>query len=384
MMGRGKHYQHVLLASRECTRCGACLAVCPLLADHGLHPGEVALAIAEDRVAHETIMAVQRCDLCGLCGVYCKSGIVPSEVMLGARTALHERERLPVADYEVALIDRDWNIFSLYRDTYGIDYADLKRDEYETLFLPGCSLAAFAPELTRAAHGWLLSQGIRAGFSELCCGEPLRNMGLQDRAERYADYLSKMLHKAGADSIVAACPGSVTYLTQSLSGTRVVSLYRLMREAGVRIAVKDRLTVHDSCPDRRPYGPRIGKDIREMLAGNDFVEMEHHGKESICCGSGGLVSLVDQHLFLGRARRRVAEAEAVEAARVVTACMTCVYTLSQVSAPRRVSHFLELLFGIPVNQDEILDNLYAMWNGEQGDANQDRLLGARCFTSWRG
>ncbi len=81
--------------------------------------------------------------------------------MLAARTVLHHQGKLPVQDYEVALVDRDWNIFSLYRATYAIDYTDLKREQYKTLFLPGCSLGSFAPELTRATYTWLLSQGIR-------------------------------------------------------------------------------------------------------------------------------------------------------------------------------------------------------------------------------
>jgi hypothetical protein len=61
--------------------------------------------------------------------------------------------------------------------------------------------------------------------------------------------------------------------------------------------------------------------------------------------------------------------------------MTCVYTLSQVSEPYRVAHFLELAFGIAVDQGHILENLYAMWDGEPGEVNQERLLHARCFTS---
>jgi hypothetical protein len=52
--------------------------------------------------------------------------------------------------------------------------------------------------------------------------------------------------------------------------------------------------------------------------------------------------------------------------------------------PGRATHFLELVFGIPVNQGKILDNLYAMRDGEQGSANQARLLQACCFTSWNG
>jgi Fe-S oxidoreductase len=307
-------------------------------------------------------------------------------MMLAARTVLHHQGKLPVQDYEVALVDRDWNIFSLYRATYAIDYTDLKREQYTTLFMPGCSLGSFAPELTRAAYTWLLSQGTQAtqatdlGFSELCCGEPLHNMGLKKRADQYSHYLGEMLRNAGADTIITACPGSFGYLTKSLPEIKVVSLYRLMNEAGIRVATGERLTVHDSCADRRPYGPEAGKDVRQMLGDNELLEMKHHGKKSICCGSGGVVSLVDAELFLKRARRRLAEFKETGAHRMITTCMTCVYTLSQVSRSHQVAHFLELAFGITVNQEQILENLYAMWDGEPGEANQARLLQACCFT----
>ena len=380
-MKRKDPHEQLRLISQNCTRCGVCVDSCELLGNLGLRPGEIARAITDDEVHNDTIGAVQRCDLCGLCGQDCTSGIEPGEMMLAARTVLQHQGKLPVQDYEVALVDRDWNIFSLYRETYAIDYTDLKRERYKTLFLPGCSLGSFAPELTRATYTWLLSQGIDAGFSELCCGEPLGNIGLKQRADRYSHYLGEMLRKAGADTIITACPGSFGYLTKSLPGIKVLSLYRLMNEAGIRVTTGERLAVHDSCADRRSYGPKAGEDVRCMLAGNELLEMKHHGKRSICCGSGGVVSLVDRDLFLKRARRRFGEFEETGAQRLVTASMTCVYTLSQVSEPYRVAHFLELAFGLAVDQGHILENLYAMWDGEPGEVNQERLLHARCFTS---
>ena len=374
------HHKKLHLASQDCSRCGTCVDSCELLGGLGLRPGEIARTIIGDEVHNDTIAAVQRCDLCGLCGQNCKAGLDLSETMLAARTVLHHQGKLPVECYEVALVDRDWNIFSLYRATYAIDYTDLKREQYKALFLPGCSLGSFAPELTRATYQWLVSQGIDAGFSELCCGEPLGNMGLKQRADQYSHYLGEMLRKAGADTIITACPGSFGYLTKSLPEVKVVSLYRLMKEAGIRVTTGERLTVHDSCADRRSYGPKAGQDLRQMLEGNELTEMKHYGKKSICCGSGGVVSLVDPELFLKRARRRLGEFEETGAHRLITACMTCVYTLSQVSEPYQVAHFLELAFGITVNQVQILENLYAMWEGEPGEANQARFLQACCFT----
>ena len=84
------------LASEDCSRCGTCVDSCELLGGLGLRPGEIARTIIDDEVHNDTIAAVQRCDLCGLCGQDCKAGLDLSETMLAARTVLHHQGKLPV------------------------------------------------------------------------------------------------------------------------------------------------------------------------------------------------------------------------------------------------------------------------------------------------
>ncbi|MGD9817294.1 MAG: (Fe-S)-binding protein [Desulfomonilaceae bacterium] len=74
--------------------------------------------------------------------------------------------------------------------------------------------------------------------------------------------------------------------------TSVLELFaKLIRENRIRLdkSVWDghRFTYHDSCNIARSGG--IWEEPRTIIraAANDFVEMEHHGPESFCCGGGG-------------------------------------------------------------------------------------------------
>ncbi len=104
---------------------------------------------------------VQRCALCGHCGQDCLVNLNPPDMIKAARQILIQKGRINPNDYDVMLVDREWNFFSIYRDTYDIRFDDLFTPQAEALFFPGCTLACYSPELTRAAFGWL--KGTRAG-----------------------------------------------------------------------------------------------------------------------------------------------------------------------------------------------------------------------------
>ena len=89
-MKKKDHHEKLLVASVDCSRCGTCVDSCELLGGLGLRPGEIARTIVNGEAHDDTIAAVQRCDLCGLCGQHCESGLEPSEMMLAARTVLHQ------------------------------------------------------------------------------------------------------------------------------------------------------------------------------------------------------------------------------------------------------------------------------------------------------
>ena len=364
--------------SEQCSQCGSCVSACDLLRDSGLNPGGIAKQLLKGNESSKLRDLIQRCDLCGFCTRDCPSALNAGSLFESARSFLVDQGKLPLDGFEPMFVDRDWNGFSLYRDNYKINYDELKRDRYDTLFFPGCSLATYTPELTRAAYGWLQSQGMVLGFTDLCCGKPLASIGLESRNDQLQRYLLSKLRAAGASRIVTVCANCHSNLAGNLEGIEIISLYRLLQEAGVRVSGTQSLTIHDSCADRE--SGEFGADLRVLFGDHPVLEMEHSGRDTICCGAGGIVPLVDPDLCLSRTRTRVDEFDRSGASCMVTSCMACSRRLSPLAQNGQVRHCLELVFNIQVDHAQIARNQKTMWQGKRGELNLGRLEKAKIFT----
>ncbi len=358
----------------ECIDCGVCQANCDFQAGFTLTVREMLAQVLRGEASQEARRYVTRCALCGLCSHDCPVGLNVPQAVMAARQILIASGAIDVHDFQAMLVDQDFNLFTLYRDTYDIHYDDLERKQCESVFFPGCTLASYAPELTRAAYRWLETNDGPIGLTEECCGVPLAQIGLTGRAANYTQRLQGEFARLGARRLITACPECHYYLKDTMPNLEIVSLYELMLQKQAPIPAGPALTVHDSCPDR---SGAIGGTLRRLLSASPLVEMAHHGANTICCGSGGIVSMVDPDICAERARTRLAELSQSGASACVTACMACAYRLARASDQAPVLHFLELALGVQVDYAEIRARGQAMWQGEWGDYNRARLAQAR-------
>lgn len=139
------------------------------------------------------------------------------------------------------------------------------------------------------------------------------------------------------------------------------------------LAKSVRVAVFDSCHDR---AGRFGGPLRELLGETALVELPHRGKDAICCGAAGSVSLVDSDICARRAHRVLDKETAAAGAQLLVAnCPTCSYTWA---AQRRsdavagtagsVPHanYLDLMFEASFDWDTTFSQLESMWTGEYG------------------
>jgi len=363
----------------SCTGCQACSSDCHLLEElGGLAPYEIAEQVLSGQVSEKVLHFISRCSLCGLCTRYCPEEADIPAMVIAARQLLAERGITDLQLYRAMWVDHDWNGFTIYRDTYQIDYSDLIKTRCDTLFFPGCALSSYAPELTRATIGWLAEQGGETGLLLMCCGLPLVQIGAAERAKRYMKRLWQAVSEKKAYRIVTACPMCYYHLqhSEARGEIEVVSLYKLMADAGVSAPAlgSSKLTIHDSCPDREG---KEGKYVHQILSKHEMVEMAHSGAVTICCGSGGIVSMIDPGLCTQRAEARLAEFHDVGADMCATYCMACAHRLSRVAGPGKVRHLLELVFNQPLDYAQIQYRTEAMWQDQWGEYNIHRLENSR-------
>ena len=234
-----------------------------------------------------------------------------------------------------------------------------------SLFFPGCSFINYALPLVQSVFDLLKDGGQADGISLLCCGKILDFEGDGGAAraafeEQFLDHIEKTQVKR----IVAACPNCVLALRKTLakreatSAIQVVPLPRVLVDMGYTIdADSARAFVcesanlpaeqdivfcpKDSCPDRGTG--EFADALREIMADTNLVEPKFARKRSYCCGSRPRAA---GHYDLGdkMARRHGTHAKEVGADALVTACISCTYSLWGAGCETPVFHYLELLF----------------------------------------
>jgi Fe-S oxidoreductase len=364
----------------RCLNCDQCKTACRRLQSFEKRsPGDVARAVLNGQCDEKVLDFIMKCSLCSLCNELCPYGVDIRGMVAYARNSLVHDGIIDQEHYRHLWVDHDWNLFTLFRANYWLDvtYQDLVKNKCEVLLFPGCLLAHEGPDLVRLALEWLKNrtgQGSSVGISLQCCGAPLDQMGQKERAKAYSTGLWGHIVQAGTRTLITSCPTCHARMmeTRPDCDVEILSLYQLMAESGLKAPApgSGRVTVHDSCSDREGL---IGSAVRELLRGSNLVEMEHHGKETICCGSGGLVSAVDPELCAERALRRLQEVEDVEAETCVTYCMSCSHRLAARGGQSPVRHILELVFGRTVEHEEFDRMVHGLFQGERGEENFLRL-----------
>jgi fumarate reductase (CoM/CoB) subunit B len=329
----------------------------------------------ENRADDSDVSFILKCSLCGLCRETCPETLDISRMVRQARQYLIDSGFSDAEVYRPLWVDHDWNAFRLFRHNHGLEefYQTLTKEKCEDLFFPGCLLANEGPSLVKSVVDWLGRSGKTVGVSVECCGAPLGQIGLAQREEGYGRELWHSLAITGARRIVTACPTCQSQLAalDPDSDIEVVSLFQIMAESGLTAPVQGdgTVTVHDSCTDR---AGEIGTYIRKLLSDYEIREMAHHGSDTICCGSGGIVSFVDPEVCDCRAEKRLEEMADTGANLCVTYCMSCAHRLTG-RPGREIRHILELLIESPVDHEEYDEKSAAMWEEENGEENFYRL-----------
>ncbi len=375
----------------DCARCGSCKARCPvyeLTGNEAFSPrGRLmllrGLAGGATPPTEGLLGRIFSCTLCGRCDVSCPVGIKPTQFIYRGRDVLRklDSKRLLTRTALRAGLNRPALGMNAARFITGLKHDFLKKlvpRLPEGLSFPGRQLksghqvitprkavgrvAVFAGcaanYLTPGTGEDLISILVAAGYEvvlpggEVCCGMPLRGLGLENEARRFAEKNLEIFGKLNVEAVVSPCSTCVYMIRKrypELAGGGVENAMDAMEfllspgrldlgpvrekttarpESGKRPEA-NKLIWHEPC--HLKYG--LGFNAGLLL---ELLNIERT-KEEGCCGFGAF--LTDKETSRELLLKRVSAYEGADM--VVTSCPACRIQLE--SAGIKTAHILELV-----------------------------------------
>jgi heterodisulfide reductase subunit D len=340
----------------QCNKCGLCAATCPigkeLLLEKYTPRGKIQLARyysqGELNLSDHCREVFAKCLLCGACVITCPSGVELNKVFvsfreeitknIGVHPAMEKGVESLVAHHNISGEDNsergEWRDFlkSLPDHMY-------QREKAEMVYFVGC-VASFFPmvqkipqNLVRILESADLDFTILGG-QEWCCGFPLMGAGIPEKAREMMAHNLEKVKELGAKRVVFSCPSCYRTWKESydtdlelLHSTQLIE--KLIGEGSIRLKeVNTTVTYHDPCDLGRNGGiydaPR---KILKSIPGLTLLELENNRAQSVCCGGGGNLEMVDSALTETMAQKKIGEIQRAGVKTVVTSCQQCVRTI---------------------------------------------------------
>jgi glycolate dehydrogenase iron-sulfur subunit len=368
----------------KCVRCGSCKAVCPAHEQEPLEPmgarGRIMLLRAfmagkadPSPLLNERIFS---CILCGACTSACPLGVDISEAMYRGRELLRKtdkaRKRLRAAvKFAVGRPELTFRLLQLGRRFLmpqlvrmgsipflpELPPSPLDREEQvfkvprkkgRVAVFTGCSVSYLFPALAESLIQVLQRFGYEVVFpkGEVCCGAPLRALGLGEEAARLARKNLALFSRLNVEAVLSLCPTCTDTLR---NGYRKFIGAGLENATDISVFFSDKLTLmesigkttvyHDPCHLKNGLG--IRKEPRDIIkrAGVGLIETGDSG----CCGFGGSFCFSQKGLSGGLLEKRTGEIIRSGADAVVTSCPGCILQLTRTIRDRPVLHLIELI-----------------------------------------
>lgn len=368
----------------RCVRCGACKVLCPTFMDDPSEPlgarGRIALIreFEAGRLKPSPLLKdrIFNCILCGACAGTCPLGLDIPGTVLAARAKLADSDRKRWLIRKAVRLSLKWPDTSFMLARFGrhlvgpllarqglIPFApelpDIqlrktghvfkapKKRGRVAIFI-GCVTNYITPHLGESLIHLLHTFGYEVVLpkGEVCCGSPLRAMGLEEEAIRKAKKNLRVFNRLKVDAVLSLCPTCTHSIRNDYSHMigdgieKAIDLSVFFKEIiGPADPIGKTAVFHDPCHLR--YGLGIKKEPRELLkgAGMDIVEQ----KDSGCCGLGGVFSLSFGDISGRLLASRAGSLKATGADIVVTSCPGCILQLGRAITDRPLLHLVEVL-----------------------------------------
>jgi L-lactate utilization protein LutB len=328
----------------SCIGCGNCLLSCPTYnavgssfgADGMLGGRGVALACLQKGFKKGVESGLFVCTTCGLCGEVCPVGIDAGKRLKALRRSSRRDSEVSPQLEEVSLLESTIDRHGTpYGEMKGADFSAHHKKSALALYI-GC--VGRGTEADTASHVLSLLQRLKVDFStidEVCCEAVKEDVGSSPNPEQIRKNIEKF-KEIGAKRVLFLCPTCLkTFLEYDKENPTGLFFETLTSFLGQNFVFsgseKDSKTVtyHDPCHLGRGLASFNGSRALLEELGTREIEMDHHHRESLCCGAGGGIRGFYPKFSRDMARRRVKEAEEVKADILMTDCLSCKHNLKQ-------------------------------------------------------
>ncbi|MBI5634473.1 MAG: (Fe-S)-binding protein, partial [Nitrospirae bacterium] len=368
----------------RCTLCGSCKASCPTYED-SLTEGMSArgrLKLVKGLMTNELEPSqllserLYSCILCGACSNICPLGIdIPALIHKGRYLLKKGDKRRRFLRYLLKLFttwpDLSFKVLSMGQDfimpflskrkiiPFSPEVPDqpfhtieqvhkVPKKKGRVAIFTGCSVNYFFPHLGESLINVLQSLGYEVVLpkDEVCCGAPLRALGMEEEAAELARKNHRVFSRLKVDAILSLCPTCtltlkheyVSLIGKGLEKATDISVF--LQDKLERVEAIDRtVTYHDPC--HLQYSLGVKKEPRDIItrAGLSLIEPASQG----CCGFGGTFCISFKGMSENLLFKQSATIMATKAATVVTSCPGCMLQLGRTITDRPVIHLIELI-----------------------------------------
>ena len=341
-----------------CASCGNCTLVCPVFheLDWESYGPRGKLLLIKSLIEEETDFGqdfankIFLCNLCEHCTSVCTTGIRLDRFWEVIRAEVRERGLLPApAEFVLKSVKERGDIMwmgSADRLLWMEDVEELVKGHIlkkaKVAYFLGCNVS-----LKSQLHDVAISMikimnyaGIDftlLGDKEVCCGAPLGWAGNLQDINTMAEKNLAIMRELGVETIVFSCPSCIQtwseysdYIKEEhnielLTASQFIN--RLIREKRLSFEEQPMITTtfHDPCISARVLkATEEPREIIEEIPGIYHVEMNPSRQDTRCCGSHGLLNVVDPVLSSKIAERRLRDATVTPATRIITECPRCI------------------------------------------------------------
>ncbi|ATD54112.1 FAD-dependent oxidoreductase [Clostridium chauvoei] len=333
---------------RQC-QCKLCMKECLMLREYTECPKKLFKEYLEKGYENMDKMIAYSCNQCSQCTIVCPKDFNIKDNFIAMKEDFAEKNNgyAPLKELEYVAPQQEKEASEKYSTQVKADYGKAKKTKY--VFVPGCTVPAYIPDACDKVLKHLKEKlgEENVGAILQCCGKVSLLVG---EKQRYLDINKKVIDQfdeMGAEVIVTICPSCYKVYSDTVKNQKVISYWDLIRdeiglpEEALGIGENSDIVfnIHDSCVTRDVTSHH--ESIRWMLDEMKYrwSEIEHNGKNTRCCGVGGMACSSNPELYKKLYTRR---ANDFNEESVVTYCGSCRGTME--AAGKDAVHILDLMF----------------------------------------